>query len=135
MIHSPRSVSVTVEPLGFEIVIQEGFLGGHRLGLDDLFHIVVAGDAGDDRIGFAGCFGQMDVNARFGGIFFEFLEKRIHPRQCGILGGGNLCYQALHVHVGKGVGPAGTVSDRELVHSTAQERVLKSVIDFFLVFF
>ena len=54
-----------LESLGFEIVVQEGFLGGHRLGFDDLFHIVVSGDAGDDRIGFCGCFGQMDVNARF----------------------------------------------------------------------
>ncbi len=63
MMYSPRSVSRTVEPGGFQGMVEAGLFGGHRLGLDGVGDAVLAGDLQHDAVGVGGGGGPVHLPA------------------------------------------------------------------------
>ncbi len=59
------------KPFFLQVIIEEGFLGGHGFALDDGFYAIRPGNLGDDTIRLVGRLGDMHLDARTFGACLE----------------------------------------------------------------
>ena len=119
----------------FQVMVEQGFLCGHGLGLDDLLAASILGNLGDDAIGLVAVLGKVDVDARCFGVLLELLVQSLVVFPGGVLGTGDVVYQAAHIHVLECVGASGAVGYGEIVESGTQKTVVQGLMKFFAVFF
>ncbi len=122
-----------LQALGLQVVVQEGLLRGHGLGLDDLFDPMAPGNAGDDLVGLGGGGGQVHLDP---GGFSLGLESLVQLLQAGQGLGfppGDFPAQALHVHPLEDAALGFLVRRGKGPHGGAQEFVVQGLFQALLV--
>ena len=116
-----------------QAVVEEGLLGRHGLGLDDLLAGVVLGDAGHDLVGLVAVLGPVHLDAVGLGLGLELGVELVQAGDAGVLDLGDLVDEGVHVVFTEGVGPADGVGRGELFHGAAQEGVVQSLAQLLVV--
>ena len=73
--YSPRSVSVTWMPFGFERFVHVDLFGRHALAFDAALEVVLLADVDDVAVGFGGVGRPQDVPPGGGDVGFHLFEQ------------------------------------------------------------